>query len=115
MKIEKKNDLIIIDCGFLAPTYKLEISKIESWEFVVEETETIYFSFKSKKSTQYVSILPIQPEELEKVMQEVSNILKMKPEIHISKFHLSNSKLILAADAVMSTSILAAILSSMGR
>ncbi len=65
MKIEKNNDLIIIDCGFLAPTYELKISDIKSWEFVVEESDAIYFSFKTNNSTQYVSVISNEPEEIE--------------------------------------------------
>ena len=112
MDIQNKQGVLILNLGFLKPTYKIPIAQIESWKFVAEENGATYFSFHLGSATQHVSISAKTPEALKTQIQEMRRILGQEPEIEISQSRFPAGEILLAAD--IGIGVLGAVIVTMG-
>ena len=112
MEVKHKQGVLILDGGFLKPTYKIPVSQIKSWKFVAEGNGATYYIFSLGESNQHVSISSNNAESLKFEIQEIRRITGQEPEIEISQSRLPSGSIFLAAD--ISLGVLGALILTMG-
>lgn len=112
MEVEYKQGVLILDGGFLKPTYKIPVAQIKGWKFVAEENGATYYIFSLGESNQHVSISSKNAESLKIQIQEIKRITGQEPDIEISQYRFPSSGILLAAD--ISLGVLGAVILTMG-